>query len=63
MASKPLPRYVRPGRLARRPRQFMLYRVARVGVVALTLIGALAVALLILGLAGVHGVTGHFRIH
>ena len=63
MAIKPLPGYVRPGRLARRPRQFMLYRVARVGLVALALVGALAIALLVLGLAGVHGVTNHFRVH
>jgi hypothetical protein len=63
MATKPLPGYVRPGRLARRPRQFMLYRVARFGLVALALVGALAIVLLVLGLAGVHGVTDHFRIH
>ena len=54
----PLPGYARPGRLARRPRQFMLSRVARFVLVAL----ALAIALPILGLAGVHEVTDHFRI-
>ena len=63
MATKPLPRYVRPGRLAHRPRQFMLYRVARFGLIALALVGALTIALVVLGLAGVHGVTDHFRIH
>ena len=63
MAIKPLPGYVRPGRLARRPRQFMLYRVARLGLVTLALVGALAIALLVLGLAGVHAVTDHFRVH
>ena len=63
MATKPLPGYVRPGRLARRPRQFMLDRVARFGLAALALVGALAIALLVLGLAGVHAVTDHFRIH
>jgi hypothetical protein len=41
----------------------MLYRVARFGLVALALIGGLAIALLVLGLAGVDGVTEHFRIH
>jgi hypothetical protein len=63
MAIKPIPGYVRPGRLARRPRQFILSRVARVGLVALVLVGLLAIALLVLGLAGVHAVTDHFRIH
>jgi len=38
-------------------------RVARFGLVALALVGALAIALLVLGLAGAHGVTEHFRIH
>jgi len=41
----------------------MLYRIARFGLVALALVGALAIALLVLGLAGVHGITDHFRIH
>ena len=63
MATKPLPGYVRPGRLARRPRQFMLYRVARFGLVALALVGTLTIAFLVLGLAGVHEVTDHFRLH
>ena len=63
MATKPLPRYLRPGRLPRRPRQLMLYRVGRFGLAALALVGALAIALLVLGLVGVHAVTGHFRIH
>jgi hypothetical protein len=63
MAIKPLPGYVRPGRLARHPRQVPLARVARFGLVALALVGALAIVLLVLGLAGLHGVTDHFRIH
>jgi len=63
MAITPLPGYVRPGRLARRPRQFMLHRVARFGLAALVLVGALALALLLLGVAGLHAVTDHFRIH
>ena len=63
MGTKPLPRYVRPGRLARRPPESMLVRVARFGLVALALVGALAIALLVLGLAGVYAITDHFRIH
>ena len=63
MATKPLPGYVRPGRPSRRPRQFMLHRVSRVGMIALALVGALAITLLVLGLAGVHAVTDHVRIH
>jgi len=39
----------------------MLLRVVRFGVAALALFGALAIALLALGLVGVHGVTSHFR--
>jgi hypothetical protein len=41
----------------------MLYRVARFGLAALALVGALAIMLLVLGLVGVHAVTEHFRIH
>ena len=63
MATKPLPRYLRPGRLARRPRHVMLDRVGRSGLAALALVGALAIAVLVLGLVGVHAVTEHFRIH
>jgi hypothetical protein len=40
----------------------VLSRVARVGLVALALVGALAIAVLVLGLAGVHAVTDHFHI-
>ena len=63
MATKPLPRYLRPGRLPRRPRQFMLYRVGHFGRAALALVGAVAIAVLVLGLVGVHAVTEHFRFH
>ena len=63
MATKLLPRYLRPGRLPRRPRQFVLYRVGRFGLAALTLVAALAIALLVLGLVGVHAVTEHSLIH
>ena len=63
MATKPLPRYLRPGRLARRPRQVMLDRVGRVALAALALVGAVAIVMLVLGLVGVHVVTDHFRMH
>jgi hypothetical protein len=63
MATKPLPGYVSRGRLARRPRQFVVYRVARLAVVMLAVLGALAIALLVLGLLGLHAVTDHFSIH
>ena len=37
MATKPLPRYVSRGRLARRPRQFIVYRAARLALVVLAI--------------------------
>jgi hypothetical protein len=63
MVTKPLPGYVSRGRLARRPRQFMVYRVARFALVMLAVIGAVAVALLVLGLLGLHAVTDHFSVY
>jgi hypothetical protein len=63
MATKPLPRYVSRGRLARRQRQFAVYRVARFALLTLAVIGALAIALLVLGLLGLDAVTEHFSIH
>jgi hypothetical protein len=62
MATKPLPRYVSRGRLARRPRQFIAYRVARLAVVMLAVLGAVAIALLVVGLLGLHVVTDHFSV-
>lgn len=50
-------------RLPRRPRHFAPYRAARMTLVMLALIGALAVALLVLGLLHVHLVTNHFHVH
>jgi hypothetical protein len=50
-------------RLPRRPRHFAPYRAARIVLVALALIGAIAIALLVLGLLHVHFVTSHIRIH
>ena len=61
--TKPLPTYARPGRLPRRPQRFAPYRIARFILMVLALIGAVAIALLILGLINVHAVTNHFRIH
>jgi hypothetical protein len=63
MATKPLPAYATPGRLSRRPRHFAPYRMARFVLVALALIGMVAVTLLVLGLLNVHAVTNHFGIH
>jgi hypothetical protein len=63
MATKPLPGYVSRGRLARRRRQFVVYRLARFALVMLAFIGALAIAMLVLGLLGLHAVTEHFSIH
>jgi hypothetical protein len=62
MATKPLPGYVSRGRLPRRRRQLVVYRVARFALVILAVVGALAIALLVLGLLGLHAVTQHFRI-
>jgi hypothetical protein len=63
MATKPLPGYVSRGRLARRPRQLVAHRIARFTLVTLVFIGALAIAILVLGLLGLHAVTEHFSIH
>jgi len=63
MATKPLQGYAKPGRLSRRPRHFAPYRFAQFILIVLALIGALAIALLVLGLLGVHDVTEHFRVH
>jgi len=63
MATKPLPGYVSRGRLSSRPRQFVVYRVARLVLMMLAVIGALAIALLVLGLLGLHAVIEHFSIH
>jgi hypothetical protein len=61
--TKPLPAYARPGRLPRRPQQFVPCRIARFILIVLALIGTVAIALLDLGLLNVHAVTNHFRIH
>jgi hypothetical protein len=61
--TKPLPAYARPGRLPRRSRHFAPYQIARSILIVLALIGAVAIALLVLGLLNVHAVKNHFRIH
>ena len=60
--TKPLPAYVRPGRLPHR-RRLAPYRIARFTLIVLALIGTVAIVLLVLGLLDVHAVTNHFRIH
>jgi hypothetical protein len=60
MATEPPPRR---GRQTRRPRHFAPYRLARFILLVLALIGAIAIALLVLGLLNVDLVTDHFRIH
>jgi hypothetical protein len=63
MATEPTPAPAKRGRLPRRPRHFAPYRLARFILVVLALIGAVALALLVLGLLNVDIVTDHFRIH
>jgi hypothetical protein len=63
MATKPLPGYAKPGRLARRPQRFARYRLARFILIVFALIGVIATTLLVLGLLNMHAVTDHFRIH
>jgi hypothetical protein len=60
MATEPSPKR---GRQPHRPRHFAPYRLARFILLALALIGAIAIALLVLGLLNVDFVTDHFRIH
>jgi len=63
MATKPLPGYATPGRLARRTRGFTPYGLGLFLLVVCALIGVIAIALLVLGLLNVRAVTDHFRIH
>jgi hypothetical protein len=60
MATEPPSKH---GRQPRRPRHFAPYRFARFVLVVLALIGAAALALLVLGLLNVEVVTDHFHIH
>jgi hypothetical protein len=61
--TKPLRAYASPARLPRRAQHFVPYQIARFILIVLALIGAVAIALLVLGLLTVHAVTNHFRIH
>jgi putative copper export protein len=63
MATKPLSVFATPGRMRRRPRHIAPDVVARFILVALALVGVIAIALLVLGLLNVPAVTSHFRIH
>jgi hypothetical protein len=63
MATEPPPAPAKRGRQPHRPRHFAPYRLARFILLALALIGVIAIALLVLGLLNVDFVTDHFRIH
>jgi hypothetical protein len=63
MITKPLPAPAKPGTLSSRPRHFAPYRLARMLLISLVVIGVIAVVLLVLGLLHVHAVTNHFSIH
>jgi hypothetical protein len=63
MASKPLSVFKEPGRRRHRQWRHGLYGLAPFLVVALALVGLVAVALLILGVLDVHAVTRHFSVH
>jgi hypothetical protein len=63
MASKPLSVFNEPGRRRRRHWRPALHSVALVLVIALAIVGLLAVVLLVLGLLDVGAVTRHFNVH
>jgi hypothetical protein len=63
MATKPLRPAATLGRLPSRRRRLAPASLLRASFIALALLGAVALILLILGVAGIHGVTEHFRIH
>jgi hypothetical protein len=63
MASKPFSVFKEPGRRRHRQWRHGLYGFAPFLVVALALVGFVAVVLLVLGLLDVHAVTRHFSIH
>ena len=63
MATKPLPGYAKPGRLARHTPRFTPYRLGLFLLIVCALVGVIAIVLLVLGLFNVHAVTAHFRIH
>jgi len=61
--NKVAPGVRKPGRLPRRGRHLSSCRIARFILIALALIGTVAIARLVLGLLNVHAVTNHLRIH
>ena len=63
MASKPLSVFKEPGRRRHRQWRHGLYAVALFLLVALALVGLVAVTLLVLGLLDVDAVTRHFTVH
>jgi hypothetical protein len=63
MASKPLSVFKEPGRRRHRQWRPALYRFAVFLLVALALVGLLALVLLVLGLLDVRAVTRHFTVH
>ncbi len=63
MATKPLSVFKEPGRRRHRYWRPALHRLALFLVLALAIVGALALVLLILGLLDVGAVTRHFNVH
>jgi hypothetical protein len=63
MASKPLSVFNEPGRRRHRHWRPALHSVALFLVLALAIVGLLALVLLVLGLLDVNAVTRHFNIH
>jgi hypothetical protein len=63
MASKPLSVFNEPGRRRRRLRRPALHSFVLVLVLALAIVGLLAVVVLVLGLLDVGAVTRHFNVH
>jgi hypothetical protein len=63
MATKPLSVFKEPGRRRHRHWRPALHRLALLLVLALAIVGAIALVLLILGLLDVGAVTRHFSVH
>ena len=63
MASKPLSVFKEPGRRRHRRWAPTVHGLGLLLVVALAIVGLVALVLLVLGLLDVHAVTRHFNIH
>jgi hypothetical protein len=63
MAAKPLSVFKEPGRRRHRQWRPALHGLAVFLVVALAIVGLLALVLLVLGLLDVNAVTRHFNVH